>query len=64
MNTNCQCENEAKVLYEMYKKLGHLQDMSVDTPVCCQEGVAKMVISGNTLTLTYADGSVSTYTEG
>lgn len=63
MHTDCHCENEAEVLYNMYKKLGHLQDMEVFTPVCCKEGEAKMIISGKSLKLIYADGSTSEYTE-
>ena len=63
MSTDCQCENEAEVLYKMYQKLGHLQDMVVNTPVCCKEGLAKMTINGKTLTLEYADGTTSTYAE-
>jgi hypothetical protein len=61
--SDCQCDNEAKVLYEMYKKLGHLADCDMTTPVCCKDEPARMVIIGNTLTLYYEDGSVSTYTE-
>lgn len=59
----CQCENEAQVLYEMYKHQGNLQDGEWDTPVCCNSEHAHMVISGKTLTLYYTDGTVSTYTE-
>lgn len=63
MSTGCQCENEAKVLYDMYKKMGNLKDMDVETPVCCRSEHARMVISGKTLTLYYTDGTTSTYTE-
>lgn len=59
---NCQCENEAKVLYDMYKLQGSLSNMDIVTPVCCSDDPARMVISGTTLTLYYADGTVSTYT--
>lgn len=60
---DCVCENEAKVLYDMYKVQNNLQDIDCLTPVCCKEGDARMVISGKTLTLYYADGTISTYTE-
>jgi hypothetical protein len=60
---DCQCENEAEVLYNMYKILGTLTDMDIDTPVCCGSEQARMVIAGKTLTLYYTDGIVSTYTE-
>lgn len=63
MSLDCQCENEAKVLYDMYKFKNTLQDMDIITPVCCRDEPARMVISGKTLTLYYADGTVSTYTE-
>lgn len=62
-NQDCQCENEAEVLYKMYKLQGTLQNGEWDTPVCCRTEQAHMVISGKTLTLTYSDGVVSTYTE-
>jgi hypothetical protein len=60
---DCQCENEAEVLYNMYKRLGTLANIDIDTPVCCRSEQARMVISGKTLTLTYSDGTVATYTE-
>ena len=63
MAQDCVCDNEAKVLYDMYKLMGNLQDMDIQTPVCCQDGNARMLIIGNTLTLYYADGTISTYTE-
>jgi hypothetical protein len=63
MSLDCQCENEAKVLYDMYKLQNVLADMDIITPVCCRSEPARMVISGKTLTLYYADGTVSTYTE-
>lgn len=47
----------------MYKTLGTLEDMDIETLVCCRTEHARMVISGKTLTLTYSDGTVSTYTE-
>lgn len=59
----CQCENEAEVLYNMYKLQGTLKDMDINTPVCCGSEQARMVIAGKTLTLYYTDGTVSTYTE-
>jgi hypothetical protein len=60
---DCQCENEAKVLYDMYKFQNNLHDGEWDTPVCCRSEQAHMIISGKTLTLYYTDGTVSTYTE-
>ena len=60
--SNCHCENEAEVLYKMYVTLGTLADCDIETPVCCQSEQARMVISGNTLTLYYTDGTTSTYT--
>lgn len=59
---DCQCENEAKVLYDMYKKLGTYQEGEWETPVCCKDEPARMVIQGETVTLFYADGTISTYT--
>lgn len=63
VDKNCQCQNEAEVLYNMYKTLGTLEDIDIETKVCCRTEQARMVISGKTLTLTYSDGSISTYTE-
>ncbi len=60
---DCHCDNEAKVLYDMYKVQNNLNDGEWDTPVCCHSEFAHMVISGKTLTLTYTDGTISTYTE-
>jgi hypothetical protein len=62
-NQDCQCENEAEVLYNMYKVQNNLRDIDIETPVCCNSEQARMVISGKTLTLYYTDGTVSTYTE-
>jgi hypothetical protein len=62
MAIDCTCEQEAEILYKMYKKLGHYEDCDMVTPVCCQSEPARMVIQGETLTLHYADGTVSTYT--
>ena len=61
--SDCQCENEAEVLYKMYKAQNNLQDIDIETPVCCRTEQARMVISDKTLTLTYSDGTVATYTE-
>lgn len=61
--SDCQCDNEAEVLYKMYKFQNKLQDGEWDTPVCCKEGIARMTVSGKTLTLVYADGSTAQYTE-
>jgi hypothetical protein len=55
---NCQCNNEAEVLYNMYKKLGTLANIDINTPVCCGSEQARMVISGKTLTLYYTDGAL------
>jgi hypothetical protein len=60
---DCHCDNEAKVLYDMYKVQNNLKDGEWDTPVCCHSEQARMVIAGKTLTLYYTDGTVSTYTE-
>lgn len=62
-NPDCQCENEAEVLYNMYKVQGNLQNGEWNTPVCCRSEQARMVISGKTLTLYYTDGTTATYTE-
>jgi hypothetical protein len=63
MNLDCTCENEAKILYEMYKFQNNLNDGVWETKTCCNEGLATMTISGKTLTLVYADGKISTHTE-
>ena len=60
---DCHCDNEAKVLYDMYKVQNNLKDGEWDTPVYCHSEQARMVIAGKTLTLYYTDGTVSTYTE-
>lgn len=63
MEKGCQCHNEAEIMYNMYKKLGTLEDMDIETRVCCRSEQARMVVSGSSLTLYYSDGSISTYTE-
>lgn len=55
--------SEAKVLYDMYKATNILSD-KVATIESYAKGPAQLIISGSTLTLQYADGSTSTYTEG
>lgn len=60
---NCHCENEAEVLYKMYKTMNNLVDGEWQTPTCCGDGLALMNISGKTLSLTYADGTQQTYTD-
>lgn len=60
--SNCHCENEAKVLYDMYKKMGTLRNGRWSTITCCEEGIAVLEIRGKNVTLTYASGTVQTYT--
>lgn len=62
-NQDCQCANEAEILYNMYKIQNNLVNGEWNTPVCCGSEQARMVISGKTLTLYYTDGTVSAYTE-
>jgi hypothetical protein len=62
--------NEPKTIYDMYKASC---SCAGETDCGCPEqwnlptlnggGSAQAVISGKTLTLTYADGTVATYTE-
>lgn len=54
--------NEPKVIYDMYKASNGTAD-SWDTVTLNGGGSAHAVLSGKTLTLTYADGTVATYTE-
>ena len=54
--------NEAKVLYDMYKVTNTLTDRVV-TIDSYFKGTSQLTISGKTLTLTYVDGTESTYTE-
>lgn len=62
-SVNCQCQNEAEILYNMYKVQGTLKDMRINTRVCCRSELAEMTIADKTLTLVYSDGHISTYTE-
>jgi hypothetical protein len=66
---DCQCDNEAKVIYDMLVTLGKnveehpgVQDGEYQTETCCHEGLSKVVISGKTLTIYYPDDTISTYT--
>lgn len=63
MQNPCRCDNEAKVLYDMYKLQGVLKDMQVQTRTCCRDDLATLTIAGKTLTLKYGDGTVVSYTE-
>jgi hypothetical protein len=54
--------NEPKTLYDSYKATGN-SESTWDTVTLNGGGSAKAVVSGNTITLTYVDGTISTYTE-
>jgi hypothetical protein len=54
--------NEAKVIYDMFKVTGKT-DGEWDTLTLNNGGSAKAILAGNTITLTYVDGTISTYTE-
>lgn len=60
---NCHCENEAKVLYDMYKKMGTLKDGTWQTKTCCADGMSTLTIAGKSVTLVYPDGTIASYTE-
>jgi hypothetical protein len=62
-------QNEAKTIYDMHKaSCGCENEADCDCPdewttmTLLHGGSAKAVINDNTLTLYYADGTVSTYT--
>jgi hypothetical protein len=54
--------NEPKVIYDSYKACNG-QETSWHTVTLNGGGSAQAVVTGKTITLTYADGSVATYTE-
>lgn len=54
--------NEPKTLYDSYKVTGSLES-TWDTVTLNGGGSAKAVVVDKTITLTYVDGTVSTYTE-
>lgn len=63
-------QNEAKTIYDMHKVACACENEADcdcpeewDTVTLLNGGSARAVISGKTLTLTYVDGTVSTYTE-
>ena len=54
--------NEPKTVYDMYKATnGTLSEWEL--PTLNGGGSAQAIILGKTLTLTYSDGTVATYTE-
>lgn len=55
-------ENEPKTLYESYKATGS-RESAWDTMTLLHGGSARAVVVGKTITLTYVDGTTSTYTE-
>ena len=54
--------NEPKTLYDSYKAQNSI-DTEWDTMTLLNGGSAKAVVVGKTITLTYINGSVATYTE-
>lgn len=63
-------ENEAKTIYDMHKaSCGCENEADCDCPeewttmTLLHGNSARAVVSGKTITLTYVDGTVSTYTE-
>jgi hypothetical protein len=55
-------ENEAQVIYEMIKASG-LTDGAFNYPSTLKGIAATATVSGNSIVLTYIDGTVSNYTE-
>jgi hypothetical protein len=55
-------ENEAKVIYEMIKASNNNEGV-FNYPSTLKGIEANAVVDGNSLILTYVDGTVSTYTE-
>ena len=53
--------NEAKVIYDMMKASG--TEGTVIYPSTLKGIEATAIVSGKSITLTYVDGTVSTYTE-
>lgn len=59
----CTCDQEAEILYRMYRTLGTLADGDwTQASSCCTDQEIHVVISGHTVTVTYQDGTISTYT--
>jgi hypothetical protein len=54
--------NEPKTLYDSYKVSG-ARESSWDTVTLNNDGTAHAVVVDRTITLTYIDGTVATYTE-
>ena len=58
----CTCENEAEILYKMYKHLGTLQDIQfTGKSSCCTDEEVTVTIIEHTVTVAYADGTISRY---
>jgi hypothetical protein len=59
-------ENEAKVLYNMYKctanlgEIGEIQDVTYENP---RDGISKVVIEGKNCKVFYENGTTKSYTE-
>jgi hypothetical protein len=55
-------ENEAQVIYDMIKA-SDVTEGEFEYPSTLKGIEATAVVSGNSISLTYVDGTVSTYTE-
>jgi hypothetical protein len=62
MNLEQAKENEAQVIYEMIKTCNG-GDGSFNYPATLKGVKAAAIVNGQSIVLTYADGTVSTYTE-
>jgi hypothetical protein len=58
----CACDNEAEVLYNMWKIVDALHDRTVtDESSCCSEQAVTIVVKDQRVTITYDDGQQFCY---
>jgi hypothetical protein len=56
-------ENEAEVMYNMYKSAGGAPDGTWEGTSAATNKLSTVTLKGRTLTVVYDDGDVSTYTD-
>lgn len=63
-NEKCICENEAEILYRMYRTTGTLTDAEwTGQSMCCNDDEVHIKILGHTVTIKSMDGTlISSYT--
>ena len=60
--SNCTCDNEAEVFYNMWKLMDALHDRTeIGKSSCCSTANVVIVVKGQRVTITYSDGQEFSY---